>query len=166
MANIPDFAFHLQEIERQLRIQADITSEVWQDYVQQRFYKQHVDKFCHTIEMVLNGENNSEYGIHARGMNKMLEGISECFDKMASVSETSPSFLFDLSMNGMHDGSILDSYDKPIDVEDNHDVQKREAVYNEYLERDYWQDRYNGPKPGMLDSKDVNEVMRRRKYGW
>ena len=40
MVNIPDFAFQLQEIERQLRTQADVTAAIWQDGVKQRFYEQ------------------------------------------------------------------------------------------------------------------------------
>lgn len=166
MANIPDFAFQLQEIERQLRAQADVTAAVWQDGVQQRFYKQHVDKFCHIIEMVINGDHHGDYGIYERSMNQMLEGISDCFDKMANASETSPSTLFDMAMRGMHDGYIRDNYNHSIDVEGNSDVQYRGQVYDEHLERDYWDRSSNGPKPGTLDNEDMDDLMNRRSHGW
>ena len=166
MANIPDFAFQLQEIERQLRSQADLTAAVWQDGVKERFYKQHVYNFCHIIEMVINGDHHGDYDIYQRSMNEMLEGISDCFDKMASASETSSSSLFDMAMNGMHDGSIRDTYNNTINVEGNYDVQNRGQVYDENLERDYWSRRYNGPRPGTLGSEDVNDLMKKRSRGW
>lgn len=166
MVNIPDFAFQLQEIERQLRTQADVTAAIWQDGVKQRFYEQYVDKFCHIIEMIINGEHNADYGVYGRSMNKMLEGISDCFDKMASASETSASTLFNKAMNGMHDGEIRDLYGHTIDVENNYDVQNRGQVYDDHLERDYWNCRLNGPRPGSLESDDMNELMKKRNFGY
>ena len=166
MANIPDFAFQLQEIERQLRSQADVTAAVWQDGVKDCFYKQYVDNFCHTIEMVINGDHWGDYGIYQRGLNDMLQGISDCFDEMASASETSPSALFDMAMNGMHDGSIRDHFDWSMDVESYQKVRNRGGVvYNEKLERDYW-DSSNGPRPGSMGGDEVNELMKRRSCGW
>ena len=164
--NIPDFAFQLQEIERQLRAQADLTAAVWQDGVKDRFYKQHVDHFCHIIEMVINGDHHGDYGIYQRSLNEMLEGISICFDKMASASETSPSALFDMAMNGMHDGTIRDSYNHTFDVEGNYKVQSRGQVYDENLERDYWDRGFSGPRPGTLENDDMDELMKRRTHGW
>ena len=164
--NIPDFAFQLQEIERQLRAQADVTAAVWQDGVKERFYKQHVDGFCHIIEMVVNGDHHGEYGMYQRSLNKMLEGISDCFDRMANASETSPSALFEMAMNGMHDGSVGDYYNHTINVEDNYKVQRRGQVYDENLNRDYWDRSFNGPKPGTMESEDRDELMKRRSHGW
>lgn len=165
--NIPDFAFQLQEIERQLHSQADVTAKVWQDGVKDRFYKQHVDHFCHIIEMVINGDHHGDYGIYERSMNKMLEGISDCFYKMANASEeSSADALFNMAMNGMHDGSIRDNYNHTIDVEGNYDVQRRGQVYDEHLDRDYWDRSYNGPKPGTMESEDMDKLMKRRSHGW
>ena len=167
MSNIPDFAFQLQEIERQLRAQADVTATLWQDSVQQSFYKRHVDKFCHIIELVINGDHHGDYGIYMRSLNQMLEGISECFDKMASVSETSPSTLFEMAMKGMHDGNIRDTFNDTINVEDNSKVRQRGGVvYDEYYTRDYWSPHFNGPIPGTLKSNDIDELMKRRSHGW
>ena len=166
MSNIPDFAFQLQEIERQLRAQADVTATLWQDSVQQSFYKRYVDKFCHIIELVINGDHHGDYGIYKRSLNQMLEGISECFDKMASVSETSSSILFEMAMNGRHDGYIRDSYNNTINVEGNSKVRQRNGVvYDENYERDYWSRHFNGPTPGKLESDDIDELMRRRRHG-
>ena len=164
--NIPDYSFQLQEIERQLRAQADVTAAVWQDGVKDRFYKQHVDNFCHLIEMVVNGDHHGDYGIYNRGMNEMLEKISGCFDKMASASGTSSSELFDMAMNGMHDGSIRDSYNQTLKVESYYEVQRRGQVYDEHLDRDYWDRSYNGPKPGTMETEDLDELMKRRNHGW
>lgn len=166
MSNIPDFAFQLQEIERQLRAQADVTAAVWQDGVQQRFYKEHVDHFCHIIELVINGEHHGDYDIHKRSMNKMLEGISNCIDRMAQASETSSSTLFDMAMGGMHDGSIRDHSGWSINVESIGKVHDRDGVvYDDELDRDYWS-RINGPKPGSMESEDLNHHMKRRRGGW
>ena len=165
MANIPDFAFQLQEIERQLRAQADVTAMVWKDGVQQRFYEQHVDNLCHIIEMVINGDHHGDYGIYNRSMNEMLEKISDCFDKMASASGTSSSGLFNMAINGIHDGTIRDNYNHTLDVEGNYDVQRRGQVYDEYLERDYWDRSYSGSRPGTFESEDMDELMRRRSRG-
>lgn len=164
--NIPDYAFQLQEIERQLRAQADVTAAVWQDGVKDRFYMQYVDHFCHIIEMVINGDHHGDYGIYNRGMNEMLENISGCFDKMASASGTSSSELFDMAMNGVHDGTIRDNYNHTLDVEGNYEVQHRGQVYDEHLERDYWDRGLSGPRPGTFENDDMDELMKRRSHGW
>lgn len=164
--NIPDFAFQLQEIERQLLAQADVTAAVWQDGVKDRFYKQHVEKFSHIIEMVINGDHYGDYGVYQRGMNEMLEGISDCFDKMASASDSSPSNLFEMAMRGMHDGNIRDHQGFTMEVESSNMVRNRGGmVYSDELERDYW-GRVNGPRPGSMESDDTEELMKRRSHGW
>ena len=69
-------------------------------------------------------------------------------------------------MNGMHDGSIRDSYSHTLKVESYSEVQRRGQVYDEYLDRDYWDRSYNGPKPGTMESEDMDELMKRRSHGW
>ena len=164
--NIPDYAFQLQEVERQLRAQSDVTAAVWQDNVKKRFYEQHVDHFCHILEMVINGDHHGDFGIYQRGLNEMLQGISDCFDKMANASETSASELFNRAMNGIHDGAVRDNYNHNIDVENNNKVRDRGTVYDENLERDYWSPSYSGPRPGTMGSEDRDELMKRRSHGW
>ena len=38
MSNIPDFAMQVQEVQRQIEAQSDVTAQDWKDAVQQRYY--------------------------------------------------------------------------------------------------------------------------------
>ncbi len=164
--NIPDYVFQLQEIERQLLVQADMTAAVWKDDVKKRFYEQHVEQYSHIIQLVINGDHHGDFGIYKRGLNEMLEGISDCFNQMAGASGTSAEELFNRAMNGMHDGSLQDHYNQNVDVENYNKVRDRGIVYDENLERDYWSPTFNGPRPGTMGSEDREEIMKRRSHGW
>ena len=159
MRNIPDFAIQVLEVERQIKTRADVTAEDWKDAVQQRYYDQYVRQYEEKMEMYIHGGT----GMSGLGINELMRFISDRLEQMAQLTGISEDVAFVYAAGPSYDGSLRDNFDSDIRVEeDNHVIYRDGIVHNDRLERDYWDDRYNGPRPGEHDNDDIVKIMEER----
>lgn len=165
MSNIPDFVMQVQEVERQIEAQADVTSQDWKDNVQNRYY----EKFIAPYSQYLNTYIHGGTGMSGKGINELLVYMDEQMQKMEQLSGVPAEVTFYAAAAGSSSGYVRDYYGKPIDVAEFSDNSRREGiVHNDRRERDYWDNeerlfsRGNGPRPGEYTNKEVVKVMEER----
>lgn len=155
MKNIPDFSIQVLEIERQIKARADVAAEDWKDEVQQNYYNKYIYRYEEAMELYIHGGT----GMAGMGINDLLPFVSDKLEQMAQLTGVSENVAFACAAGMSHDGSLSDNNDNKIDVEGSN--YRNEVVNN--LERVYWNEQWDGPRPGEHDNEDVVKIMDNRK---
>lgn len=160
MSNIPDFVLQVEEVERQLKTQMDVTADDWRDRKKDEYYQKYLDKYCDMIDTYINGGSD----MTGMGVNDLVVFCDNKLQEMERLSGISANVQFELAAIGRHNGHLNDYFDNDIDVENMEMVQKRGGiVHNEQHVRDYWDNDShssgcNGPRPGELNQEDIRQV--------
>jgi len=165
MSNIPDFAMQVQEVQRQIEAQSDVTAQDWKDAVQKRYYDNYIDAYKEKMGLYIHGGS----GISGMGINDLLVFLDEKMQKMEELTGVPADITFMCAAGASYTGSVRDNYGADIDVNSFSEVQGRDGVvHNEKLERDYWQEggasfENNGSRPGQYSNEEITEIMDCRK---
>lgn len=160
MSNIPDFVLQVEEVERQLKTQMEVTADDWRDRKKDEYYQKYLDTYCESIETYINGGSD----MTGMGVNDLVVFCDNKLQEMERLSGIPANVQFELAAIGQHNGHLNDCFDHDIDVENMEMIQKRGGiVHDEQHVRDYWDnDRhsggYNGPRPGELKQEDIRQV--------
>ena len=162
MNNIPDFAMQVQEVQRQMEAQSDVTAQDWKDSVQRRYYDTHIKPYKEKLEMYIHGGTY----MSGKGINDLLVFLNEKMQKMEELTGVPADVQFMCSAGGAYTGTVRDNFGISINVEEHKEVLAREGVvHNEKLERDYWNeegtfiDRKNGTRPGQYSNEEIKKIM-------
>lgn len=159
MSNIPDFAMQVQEVQRQIEAQSDVTAQDWKDAVQQRYYGNYMNAYKEKMELYIHGGS----GISGKGINELLVFLDEQMQKMEELTGVPADVTFLCAAGSSYSGSVRDNYGVDINVESSQEVQGRNGiVHNEKQERDYWQEGggyYNGTRPGQYSNEEIKQIM-------
>lgn len=165
MSNIPDYAMQVQEIERQIEAQCDVTAEDWKDAVQKRFYDNFISAYKEKLELYIHGGS----GMSGKGINDLLIFLDEKMKEMEAHTGIPADFTFMAAAGASYTGTIRDSFGNNIDVEDTNEVRNRDGiVHSDNRERDYWQNQptivppYNGSRPGEYTNEEIEKIMKLR----
>lgn len=159
MSNIPDFAMQVQEVQRQIEAQSDVTAQDWKDAVQKRYYDNYMNAYKEKMELYIHGG----FGISGKGINELLVFLDEQMQKMEKLTGVPADVTFLCAAGTSYSGSVRDNYGVDINVESSQEVQGRNGiVHNEKRERDYWQEgggSYNGTRPGQYSNEEIKQIM-------
>lgn len=162
MSNIPDFAMHVQEVQRQIEAQSDVTAQDWKDAVQQRYYDNYMNAYKEKMELYIHGGS----GISGKGINDLLIFLDEQMQKMEQLTGVPADLTFMCAAGASYTGSVRDNYGVSIPVEAFKEVQERDGVvHNEKRERDYWIEEGtffepdNGTRPGQYSNEEIKQIM-------
>lgn len=159
MSNIPDFAMQVQEVQRQIEAQSDVTAQDWKDAVQKRYYDNYMNAYKEKMEFYIHGGS----GISGKGINELLVFLDEQMQKMEVLTGVPADVTFLCAAGTSYSGSVRDNYGVDINVESSQEVQGRNGiVHNEKRERDYWQEgggSYNGTRPGQYSNEEIKQIM-------
>ncbi len=166
MSNIPDFAMQVQEIERQIEAQSDVTAEDWKDAVQKRFYDNFINAYKKKLELYIHGGLE----MTGKGINELLMFLDEKMQEMEAHTGFSSDFTFRFAAGASYAGTVRDGFGNHIDVEDTNEVRNRDGVvHSDNRERDYWQNQptiiippYNGSRPGEYSNEEIKKIMELR----
>lgn len=164
MNNIPDFAMQVQEIERQIEAQSEVTAGDWKDDVRKRYYDNYVNQYKEKLELYIHGGSD----MTGKGINDLLVFLNEKMQEMEGLTGISADVSFMMAAGNSYYGGVKDNFNSEINVEDAQEVKRRNGiVHNDYHERDYWSDRNscsgNGPRPGEYTGEDIEEIMEKRR---
>jgi len=162
MRNIPDFVMHVQEIQRQLEAQCDVTAEDWRDGVKERFYDMFINQYKSDLDLYIHGG----VGITGMGLNELLVFIDEQMQKMERLTGVPADITFICAAGASYTGTVRDNFGASIPVEAFVEIQERDGVvHNARRERDYWdeEDRPyepgNGTRPGQYSNEEIKQIM-------
>lgn len=162
MSNIPDFAMQVQEVQRQIEAQSDVTAQDWKDAVQQRYYDNYMNTYKEKMELYIHGGS----GISGKGINDLLVFLDEQMQKMEQLTGVPADLTFMCAAGASYTGSVRDNYGVSIPVEAFKEVQERDGVvHNEKRERDYWREEGtffepdNGTRPGQYSNEEIKQIM-------
>ena len=162
MSNIPDFAMQVQEVQRQIEAQSDVTAQDWKDAVQQRYYDNYMNAYKEKMELYRHGGS----GISGKGINDLLVFLDEQMQKMEQLTGVPADLTFMCAAGASYTGSVRDNYGVSIPVEAFKEVQERDGVvHNEKRERDYWREEGtffepdNGTRPGQYSNEEIKQIM-------
>ena len=162
MSNIPDFAMQVQEVQRQIEAQSDVTAQDWKDAVQQRYYDNYMNTYKEKMELYIHGGS----GISGKGINDLLVFIDEQMQKMEQLTGVPADLTFMCAAGASYTGSVRDNYGVSIPVEAFKEIQERDGVvHNEKRERDYWREEGtffepdNGTRPGQYSNEEIKQIM-------
>ncbi|MBQ7210731.1 MAG: hypothetical protein IJS05_07555 [Paludibacteraceae bacterium] len=156
MHNIPDFALQLTEVRNQLQVQTDITAQNWQDRKKTEFYETFVELMFEYIDNYINGGKQ----MRGMGVNDLMELFASSMDEMEKLTGVPADVQFELAALGMHDGNVNDAYGNQIAVEDDpHVINRGGVVHDSQGNRDYWDSWRNGPRPGEMKPKEINDLL-------
>lgn len=162
MSNIPDFAMQVQEVQRQIEAQSDVTAQDWKDAVQQRYYDNYMNAYRETMELYIHGGS----GISGKGINDLLVFLDEQMQKMEQLTGVPADLTFMCAAGASYTGSVRDNYGVSIPVEAFKEIQERDGVvHNEKRERDYWREEGtffepdNGTRPGQYSNEEIEQIM-------
>lgn len=162
MSNIPDFAMQVQEVQRQIEAQSDVTAQDWKDAVQQRYYDNYMNAYKEMMELYIYGGS----GISGKGINDLLVFLDEQMQKMEQLTGVPADVTFMCAAGASYTGSVRDNYGVSIPVEAFKEVQERDGVvHNEKRERDYWREEGtffepdNGTRPGQYSNEEIEQIM-------
>ena len=162
MSNIPDFAMQVQEVQRQIEAQSDVTAQDWKDAVQQRYYDNYMNAYKEKRELLIHGGS----GISGKGINDLLVFLDEQMQKMEQLTGVPADLTFMCAAGASYTGSVRDNYGVSIPVEAFKEVQERDGVvHNEKRERDYWREEGtffepdNGTRPGQYSNEEIKQIM-------
>lgn len=154
MSNIPDFAMQVQEVQRQIEAQCDVTAQDWKDAVQKRYYDNYMNAYKENMELYIHGG----YGISGKGINELLVFIDEQMQKMEALTGISSDVTFMCAAGASHTGSVRDNIGVNIPVEAFYEIQERGGiVHNNKRERDYWRD--DDTRPGQYSNEEIKQIM-------
>ncbi len=159
MSNIPDFVLQIEEVERQLRTQMEVTADDWRDRKKDEYYQKYMDPYCERIETYINGGTNMK----GMGINELVVFCDNKLQEMENLSGIPANVQFELAAVGQHDGHLNDYFDNDMDVESMDMIKNRGGVVhdNQHV-RDYWDNSngcgYNGPRPGELAQDDIRDI--------
>lgn len=162
MSNIPDFAMQVQEVQRQIEAQCDVTAQDWQDAVQKRYYDNYINAYKENMELYIHGGS----GISGKGINDLLVFLDEQMQKMEELTGVPADVTFMCAAGASYTGSVRDNYGVSIPVEAFKEIQERDGVvHNEKRERDYWREEGtffepdNGTRPGQYSNEEIKQIM-------
>ena len=162
MSNIPDFAMQVQEVQRQIEAQSDVTAQDWKDAVQQRYYDNYMNAYKEKMELYIHGGSE----ISGKGINDLLVFLDEQMQKMEQLTGVPADLTFMCAAGASYTGSVRDNYGVSIPVEAFKEVQERDGVvHNEKRERDYWREEGtffepdNGTRPGQYSNEEIKQIM-------
>ena len=162
MSNIPDFAMQVQEVQRQIEAQSDVTAQDWKDAVQQRYYDNYMNAYKEKMELYIHGGSE----IYGKGINDLLVFLDEQMQKMEQLTGVPADLTFMCAAGASYTGSVRDNYGVSIPVEAFKEVQERDGVvHNEKRERDYWREEGtffepdNGTRPGQYSNEEIKQIM-------
>lgn len=168
MSNIPDFVMQVQEVQRQLEAQCEVTADDWRDDVKQRFYDNYINAYGEKLRLYIQGGCGtfSLSGISGKGLNDLLIFLDEQMQKMGSLTGVSADVSFMWAAGASYTGTVRDNYGASIPVAAFEEIQERDGVvHNEKLERDYWNeeehpcDPGNGTRPGQYSNDEIKQIM-------
>ena len=114
MSNIPDFAMQVQEVQRQIEAQSDVTAQDWKDAVQQRYYDNYMNAYKEKMELYIHGGS----GISGKGINDLLVFLDEQMQKMEQLTGVPADLTFMCAAGASYTGSVRDNYGVSIPVEE------------------------------------------------
>lgn len=159
MHNIPDFALQLQEISKQLQIQANITDQDWKDKKKEEYFDAYVTPLIEYIDTYINGGND----MSGKGVNDLMDFLAESMDKMEDLTGIPADVQFECAAIDHHNGGVNDAYGERLDVENMSFIQRRGGiVHNSDGERDYWSSWHNGPRPGQLSPSEIENLYEKK----
>lgn len=160
--NIPDFAMQVQELQRQIEAQSDVTSQDWRDLVQKRYYENFIHAYKEITDLYIHGG----MGMYGMGINELLVFLDEQMQKMEELTGVPADVTFMCAAGASYTGSVRDNYGVNIPVEAFRKVQERDGVvHNEKHERDYWREEGslfepdNGTRPGQYSNEEIKQIM-------
>ena len=160
MKNIPDFSIQVLEIERHIKARADVAAEDWKDSVQERYYDRYIRQYEEKMELYIHGGMN----MSGMGIDKLMLFVSDKLEQMSQLTGMSEDVAFVYAAGPSYcGGGVHDNYDNEISVEEQDKVSYRNGVvHNERFEREYWNERHNGIRPGEYDNDDIVKIMEER----
>lgn len=161
-SNIPDFVMHVQEVQRQLEAQCEVTAEDWKDNVQERFYNRYINEYKSCLELYIQGGA----GISGKGLNDLLIFLDEQMQKMERLTGVPADVTFMCAAGASYTGTVRDNFGVSIPVEAFEEIHERDGVvHNERRERDYWIEEErpcepgNGTRPGQYSNEEIKQIM-------
>lgn len=160
MSNIPDFAMQAMEIERQIETQSSVTAEDWKDSVKERYYNNYINLYSNKLELYIHGGSDMQ----GKGIDELLVFLDEKMQQMEQLTGISEDVSFSYASSGAYSGVIQDNFDCSIDVSEQDEVKNRHGViHNESHERDYWNEKESGSRPGQYSHDELKQIMNQRK---
>lgn len=159
MSNIPDFVQQIQEIERNLKAQWNVTRQIWLDQQAERFDESVMQPFCQNFQDYITGNNLTGYGV-----DELVKRMDKHLQDMSSLTGVPANYAFAMAGGCQHatNGEIR-CFGGCIDVEDLDIVKDRGGViHDERRDRDYWCQGNHGVKPGELQNKDILDIEKYR----
>ena len=146
MINIPDFVLNFQEVQRNLEVAAQQTSQVWSDETQKRFYARFIDKYTESINNYITGLSFVNVGL-----DDLLRDISNALNEMEMMTGKPSSVAFRDAAGESYIGGFIDS-------NGNDNLVPEGNKYNDGPSRP-WDRSFNGVMPSELDNQDIIELM-------
>ncbi len=156
MSNIPDFVLQIQEVERNLKAEWQLVQEDWRDQVAERFNSGIMEPYSLNFQKYITGE-----GIKGYGVDQLMQQMDKHLQEMARLTGISEDVAFVCAAGPQYNGKVNNWHDDEINVEECKVVNNRGGiVHDERRDRDYWEERYDGVKPGELRDKDIQEIFK------
>jgi len=127
-----DLVLQIQEIQRNLLTQSEITKISWKDSVSNRFYEKFMEDYKNTTDLYIYGSPPMLCGF---GLSDLIKFIEQ---KRTAMYE------------------LVNPSDGTKDFHSNH------QIHNDLRERDPWSETKMGPQPGDLNIVDINRIMKKR----
>ena len=158
MSNIPDFVLQIQEVERNLMAEWKLTQEDWRDNVAERFNEGVMEPYSRNFQQYITGD-----GIKGYGVDELMQQMDKHLQDMAQLTGVSEDVAFQCAAGPQHNGGVNNWHDEGIDVENLDVVRDRGGVvHNDNRDRDYWNNFFDGPKPGELRDNDIQEILKNK----
>ena len=158
MSNIPDFVLQVQEVERNLQAEWQLTQEDWRDHIAERFNNGVIEPYSENFQQYITGE-----GIKGYGVDQLMQQMDKHLHDMSTLTGISEDVAFVCAAGPQHNGSVNNWSDDEINVENLDMVKDRGGVvHNDNRDRDYWEERRDGTKPGELRDNDIQEIFKNK----
>lgn len=155
MSNIPDFVMQIEEVERNLKAQWQLTNMNWNDRVAVKYKEGVFDAYCKFFERYITGEDIRGYGV-----DDLMKKMNEHLEKMAELTGVSPDVAFACAAGPQHGLLVEADNGRMIPVEDLEIVKNRGGiVHDERRDRDYWDENQHGVKPGEMHGGAMKEFF-------
>lgn len=171
MSIIPDYAQQTLELSFQIESQAEVTAQTWSDSKRIDYYNQYIDNYLTWLDNYLQGKD-----IYGKGLNDLLQFVSEKVDKFEEVAESSisgdilaPGFADrgDPISDGSH--QLLAPTDASAWEVNNAvsaaDVPVEQSPQEISRHRNNQTVDYNLNSPGSFDPESLRKILNRRRNG-